>query len=98
MATFGSTVNVGSDTTIGGNLIVNGAGPSYFSVGSLGIGNSAPTENLTVTGNMAAQVNTNVEGLKLTDTSDVTKAAFKWNSSGIALDIPSASSVNKILN
>src|SRR3989339_414385 len=66
--------------------------------GNVGIGTTTPANTLTVLGDIASSVATGVEGLKLTDTSDVTKMALKWTSSKINLDMPSTSSVNKLSN
>jgi hypothetical protein len=68
------------------------------SSGFVGIGTTAPTETLTVVGDIASQVATGVEGLKLTDTSDATKLAMKWTGTGVTFDIPSLSTVNQLTN
>ncbi|KKU42546.1 MAG: hypothetical protein UX59_C0043G0001, partial [Microgenomates group bacterium GW2011_GWA1_46_7] len=62
--------------------------------GNVGIGTTTPANTLTVLGDIAASVATNVEGLKLTDTSDVTKMALKWSSAGTTFD----SQINLLTN
>ena len=66
--------------------------------GNVGIGTATPTQTLTVLGDLASSVAVGVEGLKLTDTTDVTKMAMKWTSSGINMDIPGLATTNKLTN
>src|SRR3989339_377505 len=96
-------------TVTGGTITIDGGATNQITTtgsenlllmagGNVGIGTTTPANTLTVLGDTASSVATGVEGLKLTDTSDVTKLAIKWNSTGVNLDSPALSSVNKLSN
>ena len=66
--------------------------------GNVGIGTATPTQTLTVLGDLASSVAVGVEGLKLTDTTDVTKLAMKWTATGVTLDTKATGAILNITN
>ncbi|KKP86118.1 MAG: NOTCH2 protein, partial [Candidatus Roizmanbacteria bacterium GW2011_GWA2_35_8] len=80
------------------NTITSTGDISLMPTSNVGIGTTAPTQTLTVLGDVASSVATGVEGLKLTDTTDVTKLAMKWTSTGVSMDIPGLTTTNKLTN